>query len=41
MVFINVIGLIYTGFICLALRIHYIIDITAGIIIGHWIFMNV
>ena len=41
MVFINIIGLIYTVFISIALRFHYIIDITAGIIIGHWIFMNV
>jgi len=41
MVMINIIGLIYTAFICLALRIHYIIDITAGIMIGHYIVMIV
>ena len=41
MIIINSIGLIYTGFICLALRVHYIIDITSGIIVGHWIYMIV
>jgi hypothetical protein len=41
MVVINLLGLIYTAFLVLALRAHYIIDVTMGIIIGHWIFMIV
>ena len=36
MSFVNLIGLIYTAFMCVALRFHYVIDVSAGIIVGHW-----
>ena len=41
MFFINLVGLIYTALMCLVLRFHYIIDISAGIIVGNWIYMIV
>ena len=41
MFFINLIGLAYTAFMCLALRFHYVIDVTCGILIGHWAFLLV
>ena len=39
MFIISVFGLIFTIFACIALRFHYIADITTGIMAANWIYM--
>lgn len=41
MFIISVFGLLFTIFACIALRFHYIADVTTGIMVANWVYMIV